>query len=66
MEKHFPYSFTAKYNCNKIVCFESFESIESAIEKEKYIEGKSSKFEQELIYSKIPEFSDLWEEIKDW
>lgn len=65
-EKHYPNSFTAKYNCNKLVYFESFESIESAIEKEKYIKGKSRKYKQDLISSKNPDFSDLWVEIKDW
>ena len=32
--KHYPESFTARYNCNKLVYFEFFESIEEAIERE--------------------------------
>ena len=65
-EKLYPNSFTSRYNCNKLIYFEPFESIESAIEKEKYIKGKSRKFKQTIIESKNPEYLDLWEEIKDW
>jgi len=35
--KTFPYSFTAKYNCNKLVYYECFTSIEEAIAREKNI-----------------------------
>ncbi len=34
-EKHYPKSFTSKYNCAKLVYFQFFNSIESAIEEEK-------------------------------
>ncbi|MEJ7674690.1 MAG: GIY-YIG nuclease family protein [Chitinophagaceae bacterium] len=39
--KFYPKSFTAKYNCNKIVWFETFHRIEEAIEREKQIKGGS-------------------------
>jgi putative endonuclease len=37
--KFYPKSFTAKYNCNKIVWFEFLPYIEAAIEREKQIKG---------------------------
>lgn len=65
-EKHYPASFTAKYNCNKLVYFEIIDNIESAIEREKYIKGKSRNYKLELITNKNPTFKDLWEDIKMW
>ena len=37
--KVFPKSFTSKYNCNKLVFYETTDSIESAISREKQIKG---------------------------
>ena len=34
-----PKSFTARYKCNKLVYFEEFSDIESAIRREKQIKG---------------------------
>ena len=65
-EKHLPNSFTAKYNCCKLVYYEYFEGIEAAIEQEKYIKGKKRSFKVQLIITKNLEFADLWTEIKDW
>ena len=48
-EKHYPASFSAKYNCNKLVYFEIIDTIEPAVEREKYIKGKSRNFKLELI-----------------
>ena len=41
--KVFPKSFTAKYNCDKIVWYEVFPSIMEAIEREKQIKAGSRK-----------------------
>ncbi len=38
--KFYPKSFTAKYNCNKIVWYQFFPTIEEAIEKEKQIKSR--------------------------
>lgn len=65
-EKHYPTSFTAKYNCNKLVHFDIFDSIESAIEREKYIKGKSRAYKLQLIQVNNPNFIDLWQDIKMW
>jgi putative endonuclease len=51
--------FTAKYNLNKLVYFEVGNSIQTAIEREKYIKGKTRAFKNSLIASMNPEWQDL-------
>lgn len=63
--KFYPKSFTAKYNCNKIVWYETFAQIEEAIEKEKQIKGESRKDKENLIEGINPTRKDLWDEIQD-
>tara|TARA_R110000796_G_scaffold77584_2_gene173186 strand:+ start:49974 stop:50273 length:300 start_codon:yes stop_codon:yes gene_type:complete len=65
-EKHFPKSFTAKYKCYKLVYYEAFDHIESAIEEEKRIKGGSRAKKIELIKSMNPDWKDLYNDIKDW
>lgn len=64
--KHYQESFTARYNCNKLVYYEFFDTIEEAIEREKYRKGKSRAFKESLINKSNPSWLDLWNEIKDW
>jgi len=52
-------SFTAKYNCEKLVYFESFQSINEAILREKQIKGSSRKNKIRLIESLNPKWLDL-------
>lgn len=63
-EKLYPKSFFPKYNCNKLVYFKFFESIEAAIKKEKYIKGKVRSFKEHLILSQNPDFKDLWKKLR--
>ena len=63
--KFYPKSFTAKYNCNKIVWFETFHRIEEAIERENQIKGGSRKDKNDLIQSMNPTWKDLWQDIQD-
>ena len=63
---YYPNSFTAKYNCHKLVHFETFHSIEEAIDREKQIKAGSRKKKIELIDSSNPDWKDLFEEIKEW
>ena len=63
--KFYPKSFTAKYNCNKIVWFETFHRIEEAIEREKQIKGGSRKDKNILIQNMNATWKDLWEDIQD-
>jgi putative endonuclease len=58
-----PKSFTAKYNLHKVVYYESFESIEEAIKREKYIKGKTRKWKENKINEMNPEWRDLTEDI---
>ncbi|WP_245830816.1 GIY-YIG nuclease family protein [Marivirga sericea] len=65
-QKIHPKSFTAKYNCNKLVYFESFHDIEEAIAREKQIKGGSRAKKIALIESMNPEWNDLFEKVKEW
>lgn len=55
--------FTARYNVDKLVYYETSESILSAIEREKQIKGGSRKKKTELINSINPQWKDLYEGI---
>ena len=56
--------FSKKYSLNKLVYYEVTESVIAAIEREKYLKGKTRKFKIELIKSKNPEWKDLSEDIE--
>jgi putative endonuclease len=60
LKKH-PDSFSAKYNLNKLVYYEWFDTIGEAIEREKIIKGGSRKKKLDLIKSTNPEWMDLSE-----
>lgn len=60
LRKH-PDSFSARYNLNKLVHFEMFDTIGEAIEREKIIKGGSRKKKLDLIKSTNPEWKDLSE-----
>lgn len=55
--------FTARYNIDKLIYYETSESIVSAIEREKQIKGGSRKKKTELINSFNPQWKDLYEGI---
>lgn len=57
--------FTKKYNCKRCVYYEYFESIESAIMREKQLKWWNRKQKLELIESVNPEWIDLTEDIKE-
>ena len=63
--KFHPNSFSAKYNCNKIVWYECFPTITEAIEREKQLKAGSRKKKENLINAMNKEWRDLWEEIQD-
>ena len=64
--KKYSNSFTAKYNCDKLVWYESFAFIEEAIAAEKRLKYRSRKYKEQLISNINPEWKDMWEEIKNW
>jgi len=56
-------SFTAKYNCNKLVYFFYYAHIEEAIHKEKYLKGKLRQYKIDLINSLNPAWEDLYQNL---
>jgi putative endonuclease len=59
--KKFPHSFTAKYNCDKLVFYSFYPAIEEAINAEKQIKAGSRKRKVQLIESMNPEWRDLYD-----
>lgn len=57
--KFYPYGFTSKYHCIKLVYYNSFPTIEEAILEEKRIKGGSRKKKEILINAMNPEWNDL-------
>ncbi|OGY41739.1 MAG: excinuclease ABC subunit C [Candidatus Buchananbacteria bacterium RBG_13_36_9] len=55
--------FTKRYNVNRLVYYECFETAESAIFREKEIKGWSRAKKLKLIESTNPYFKDLYEGI---
>lgn len=58
-----PKSFAARYNCDKLVYFRFFLSIEDAIAEEKRIKAGSREQKLRLINELNPEWNDLFFEI---
>ena len=52
--------FSKKYNLNKLVYFEQFDDMETAITREKYLKGKTRKYKNDLINSINPDWNDLY------
>ncbi len=63
--KFYPKSFSSRYNCEKIVWYEDFDTINEAIEREKQLKGGSRKKKVDLVDSLNPEWKDLWVKIQD-
>jgi len=59
-EKLHPDSFTVKYNCNILVYFEQFSTIEEAIGKEKQLKNWKRSWKINLINSENPNWEDLF------
>jgi putative endonuclease len=62
-EKVDPNSFTAKYNCYKLLYYESFSRIEEAITREKQMKKWKREWKEKLIAVKNPNWIDLFDEI---
>jgi len=63
LNKKHPESFTAKYQINKLVYFEVFDSIGEAIKREKQIKAGSRKKKLDLINDSNPERRNLINDV---
>ena len=61
-----PNSFSARYNLIKLVYYETFSTIEEAIEMEKVIKGKSRAKKEAIINSINPKWNDFGDEVEQW
>lgn len=57
--KIYPKSFTAKYNCDKLIYFEEFENGEKAMIREKQFKKWKREWKMKLIDEMNPAWSDL-------
>lgn len=51
--------FASRYNCNKLVCFEEFDTAIGAIEREKQLKAGSRAKKEALINKDNPDWLDL-------
>jgi putative endonuclease len=58
--KAYPFSFTSRYNVDKLVYYKLYDSIEEAISEEKRIKGGSRAGKIKLIEFLNPSWNDLW------
>lgn len=62
-KRKFVDGFSSKYNADKLVYFEVYESIEDAILREKQLKNWHRNWKLELIKDNNPLFEDLYESI---
>ena len=62
-EKKYSDSFTAKYNCTKLVYYESFSRIEEAIIKEKQMKKWKREWKERLFNEMNSQWIDLFETL---
>jgi len=63
-EKYYPSSFTAKYNCDRLVYFEQFSTIEEAIAKEKQLKNWKREWKINLINNNNSNWDDLFDNLQ--
>ena len=59
--KFYPDSFTAKYQCDRLVYYEEFSDVEEAIKREKQLKRYKTTWKANLINQMNPEWKDLSE-----
>ncbi|ANI90746.1 hypothetical protein A9P82_11370 [Arachidicoccus ginsenosidimutans] len=62
-EKKYPTSFTARYNCSKLVYYETFSRIEEAIIREKQMKKWKRTWKLEAINKMNPQWKDLFKTL---
>ena len=61
--KVYPKSFTARYNCDKLVYYIFYPYIEEAIAAEKALKDRSRAYKQQLITRTNPEWKELYDAL---
>ena len=61
--KYYKNSFSARYNTDKLVYYELFESIKDAVNREKQIKAGSRQKKINLINSMNPNWKDLYNDL---
>ena len=61
--KTYPDSFTARYNCDKLVYYAFYPHIEEAIAVEKAVKGGNRKSKIALVNSINPDWKDLFDDL---
>ncbi|RZA02185.1 MAG: GIY-YIG nuclease family protein [Sphingobacteriaceae bacterium] len=61
--KVYPKSFTAKYNCDKLVYYIFYPHIAEAIAAEKSLKERSRDYKNNLVSSFNPEWKDLYDSL---
>ena len=61
--KVYPKSFTAKYNCDKLVYYEYHESLENMVKRERQLKEWPRNWKMKLIIDKNPDWHDLYSEL---
>ena len=61
--KKYPKAFTARYNANKLVWYQEFDSIIDARSREKQLKAGNRERKIKLIEEKNPEWNDLYETL---
>ena len=64
-DKFYPKSFTARYNADILIYFETYPTILEAIAREKQLKKYSRMKKRTLIDEMNPTWKDLFEDIKD-
>ncbi len=65
--KFYPDSFTAKYQCDRLIYHEEFSDVEEAIKREKQLKKYKREWKANLINQMNPEWKDLsegWYDMK--
>ena len=63
--KEFANSFTSRYNCDKLVYYNGFPTIDEAIAEEKRIKGGSRQDKIDLINKMNPKWEDLSDRVEE-
>ena len=61
--KVYPKSFTAKYNCNILVYYESFDSLTSMVTRERQLKEWHRNWKLRLMIKKNPNWDDLYPQV---